>query len=74
MPALAGYNSVAASVFLMRKRSIGSAAFVWHSGLIHQFPTMTYRRGVSPQIRVALNVSQKVGTFDMLLKTVIIRK
>ena len=35
---------------------------------------MTYRRGVSPQIRVALNVSQKVGTFDMLLKTVIIRK
>ena len=58
----------------MRKRSIGSAAFVWHSSLIHQFPTMTYRRGVSPQIRVALNVSQKVGTFDMLLKTVIIRK
>ena len=46
----------------------------WSAAAIHQFPTMTYRRGVSPQISVALNVGQKVGTFDMLLKTVVIRK
>ena len=32
---------------------------------------MTYRRGVFPQIRMALNVRQKAGMFNMLLKTVI---
>ena len=37
-------------------------------------PNHDYRRGVSPQIRVALNVGQKVGTFDMQFMTVVIRK
>jgi len=45
----------------------------WPVIAIHQFPTMTYRRGVSPQIRVVLYVGQEVSMFDVLLKIVTIR-
>ena len=45
----------------------------WSAIAIYQFPTMTYGRGLSPHIRVALNVCQEVGKLDVLfLETVII--